>query len=98
MLITRITGDQIRAGRSLAGLSQEALAARSGVWRQTIRTYELSSAAYEIRLPGDRKIEKIAKIDDGLLSGRRLVASDPLARERRPVTSSDPFRDAERAK
>lgn len=45
MLITRITGDQIRAARSLAGLSQEALAARTGLCRQTIRAYELSSGA-----------------------------------------------------
>jgi transcriptional regulator with XRE-family HTH domain len=45
MLITQITGDQIRAGRALAGLSQEILAVRSRLCRQTIHAYELSSDA-----------------------------------------------------
>jgi hypothetical protein len=45
MLAIRITGDQIRAGRSLANLSQEKLAVRSGLCRQTIRAYEISSNA-----------------------------------------------------
>jgi transcriptional regulator with XRE-family HTH domain len=45
MLLVRITGSQIRAGRALAGLTIEDLAARARLCRHSIRKWENSSAA-----------------------------------------------------
>jgi predicted transcriptional regulator len=45
MLLIRITGCQIRAGRALVGLSIEALATRAGLSRHSIRKWENSSNA-----------------------------------------------------
>jgi transcriptional regulator with XRE-family HTH domain len=43
MLLVRITGAQIRAGRALAGLTIEDLAARAQLHRQSVRKWEGSS-------------------------------------------------------
>ena len=45
MLLVRITGAQIRAGRVLAGLTIEDLAARAQLCRHSIRKWETSSNA-----------------------------------------------------
>jgi ribosome-binding protein aMBF1 (putative translation factor) len=45
MLLVRITGAQIRAGRALAGLTIEDLAARAQLHRQSVRKWEGSSNA-----------------------------------------------------
>jgi transcriptional regulator with XRE-family HTH domain len=45
MLLVRITGAQIRAGRALAGLTIEELAARAQLHRQSVRKWEGSSNA-----------------------------------------------------
>jgi transcriptional regulator with XRE-family HTH domain len=45
MLLVRITGAQIRAGRALAGLTIEDLAARARLHRQSVRKWEGSSNA-----------------------------------------------------
>jgi transcriptional regulator with XRE-family HTH domain len=45
MLLVRITGAQIRAGRALAGLTIEDLAARARLHRQSVRKWERSSNA-----------------------------------------------------
>jgi transcriptional regulator with XRE-family HTH domain len=45
MLLVRITGAQIRAGRALAGLTIEDLAARARLCRHSIRKWETSSNA-----------------------------------------------------
>jgi transcriptional regulator with XRE-family HTH domain len=45
MLLVRITGAQIRAGRALAGLTIEDLAARAQLCRHSIRKWETSSNA-----------------------------------------------------
>jgi transcriptional regulator with XRE-family HTH domain len=43
MLIPKITGTMIRAGRVFAHLSQDQLAARAGIHRDCLRTWEGSS-------------------------------------------------------
>ena len=45
MLLVRLTGAQIRAGRALAGLTIEDLAARAQLCRHSIRKWETSSNA-----------------------------------------------------
>jgi|SRR5215831_2777975 len=45
MLLVRITGSQLRAGRALAGLTIEDLAARARLCRHSIRKWEGSSNA-----------------------------------------------------
>jgi len=45
MLLVRITGAQIRAGRALAGLTIEDLATRAQLCRHSIRKWETSSNA-----------------------------------------------------
>jgi DNA-binding XRE family transcriptional regulator len=45
MLLIRITGCQLRAGRALAGLSIEDLAARAGLSRHSVSKWENSSHA-----------------------------------------------------
>jgi transcriptional regulator with XRE-family HTH domain len=45
MLLVRITGAQIRAGRALAGLTIEDLAARAQLCRHSVRKWECSSNA-----------------------------------------------------
>jgi hypothetical protein len=45
MLLPKITGTMIRAGRVFAHLSQEQLAARAGIHRDCLRTWEGSSDA-----------------------------------------------------
>jgi transcriptional regulator with XRE-family HTH domain len=45
MLLVRITGSQIRAGRALAGLTIEELAARAQLCRHSVRKWEGSSNA-----------------------------------------------------
>jgi transcriptional regulator with XRE-family HTH domain len=45
MLLIRITGCQLRAGRALAGLTLEDLANRAGLCRHSIRKWEGSSNA-----------------------------------------------------
>jgi transcriptional regulator with XRE-family HTH domain len=45
MLLVRITGAQIRAGRVLAGLTIEDLASRAQLCRHSIRKWETSSNA-----------------------------------------------------
>jgi transcriptional regulator with XRE-family HTH domain len=45
MLLVRITGSQLRAGRALVGLSRDELAARAGLCRHSIRKWESSSDA-----------------------------------------------------
>jgi hypothetical protein len=45
MLLPRITGTMIRAGRVFAHLSQEQMAARAGIHRDCLRAWEGSSDA-----------------------------------------------------
>jgi transcriptional regulator with XRE-family HTH domain len=45
MLLVRITGNQLRAGRALAGLTIEDLAGRAQLHRQSVRKWEGSSNA-----------------------------------------------------
>jgi transcriptional regulator with XRE-family HTH domain len=45
MLLIRLTGCQLRAGRALVGLSIEELATRAGLSRHSIRKWENSSHA-----------------------------------------------------
>ena len=45
MLLLRITGSMLRAGRALVGLSRDELAARAGLCRHSIRKWESSSDA-----------------------------------------------------
>ncbi len=45
MLLVRITGNQLRAGRALPGLTIEDLAARAQLHRQSVRKWEGSSNA-----------------------------------------------------
>jgi DNA-binding transcriptional regulator YiaG len=45
MLLVRITGSQLRAGRALAGLTIEDLAARARLCRHSVRKWEGSSNA-----------------------------------------------------
>jgi hypothetical protein len=45
MLLIRITGSQLRAGRALAGLTIEDVATRAGLCRHSIRKWEGSSNA-----------------------------------------------------
>jgi transcriptional regulator with XRE-family HTH domain len=45
MLLIRITGSQLRAGRALAGLTIEELATRAGLCRHSVRKWEGSSNA-----------------------------------------------------
>ena len=45
MLLIRITGSQLRAGRALAGLTIEDLAARAGLCRHSVSKWEGSSNA-----------------------------------------------------
>jgi len=45
MLLPRITGTMLRAGRVFAHLSQDQLAARAGIHRDCLRTWESSSDA-----------------------------------------------------
>src|SRR5262245_9258510 len=45
MLLVRITGNQLRAGRALANLSMDDLAARAQLSRRTLSKWEGSSAA-----------------------------------------------------
>ena len=45
MLVVRITGNQLRAGRALADLSMEDLAARARLSRRTLSKWEGSSDA-----------------------------------------------------
>ena len=45
MLLVRITGNQLRAGRALAGLTIDDLAARARLHRQSVRKWEGSSDA-----------------------------------------------------
>jgi transcriptional regulator with XRE-family HTH domain len=45
MLLVRITGNQLRAGRALAGLTIEDVASRAQLHRQSVRKWEGSSNA-----------------------------------------------------
>jgi transcriptional regulator with XRE-family HTH domain len=45
MLLVRITGNQLRAGRALAGLTIEDVATRAQLHRQSVRKWEGSSNA-----------------------------------------------------
>jgi DNA-binding transcriptional regulator YiaG len=45
MLLPKITGTMIRAGRDFAHLSQDQLAVRAGIHRDCLRTWEGSSDA-----------------------------------------------------
>ncbi len=45
MLLIRITGSQLRAGRALAGLTIEDLATRAGLCRHSVTKWEHSSNA-----------------------------------------------------
>ena len=45
MLLVRITGNQLRAGRALAGLTIEDVATRAQLHRQSVRKWEGSSDA-----------------------------------------------------
>jgi transcriptional regulator with XRE-family HTH domain len=42
-MIPRLTGNLFRAGRALAGLTRDDLASRSGLSRDVLRTWEISS-------------------------------------------------------
>jgi hypothetical protein len=58
MLLPKITGTMIRAGRVFAHLSQDQLAARAGIHRDCLRTWEGSSDAMpraQYRMPSDRR-------------------------------------------
>jgi hypothetical protein len=46
MMTTQITGSMLRAGRALAGVSQEALARRAGLHRQTVWAWERASGCH----------------------------------------------------
>jgi len=44
-MIPKLTGNLLRAGRALAGLTRDDLAARTGLSRDVLRSWEVSSAA-----------------------------------------------------
>jgi transcriptional regulator with XRE-family HTH domain len=70
MLITRITGNQLRAGRAVANLSMEALAARARISRRTLSKWESSSNA----MP-DAMVSHLRRVTD-VLEGEGVRFSD----------------------
>src|SRR5262249_51071782 len=44
-MIPKLTGNLLRAGRALAGFTRDDLAARTGLSRDVLRSWEVSSAA-----------------------------------------------------
>lgn len=87
MLITQISGAQIREARTLIGLSPQQLADRAGISRLTVRTYELSSA-----VPAAR-VDKLACVVSVLESaGARFNADGGVSLHRSPQGGIDPMK------
>jgi transcriptional regulator with XRE-family HTH domain len=82
MVTTQITGSMLRAGRALAGVSQEALARRAGLHRQTIWAWERASGATPAAYA-----TKLARVVDVLESeGVRFAADGVHLDQPRVVT------------
>jgi transcriptional regulator with XRE-family HTH domain len=70
MLLIRITGNQIRAGRALAGLTIEDLAARAQLCRHSVRKWETSSNAAPSAM-----VDHLSRALDVLEAGGRSSAA-----------------------
>jgi len=70
MTVVEITGGMLRAARSLAGLSQQELAARAGLCRHSIRNWENSSHA----IPGAMYTHLCPAVDVRESQGRASTA------------------------
>jgi transcriptional regulator with XRE-family HTH domain len=78
MLLVRITGNQLRAGRALAGLTIEDLAARAQLHRQSVRKWEGSSNAVP-----DAMVAHLSRAVD-VLEGEGIRFSDGGVHLQRP--------------
>jgi transcriptional regulator with XRE-family HTH domain len=84
MLAIRITGNQLRAGRALAGLSIEDLAARARLSGRSISKWEGSSAAVP-----DAMVSYLSRAIGVLESeGVRFTARDGVYLQRSAPTST----------
>jgi transcriptional regulator with XRE-family HTH domain len=80
MLVTQITGAQLRSGRAYAGLTLDQVAHRAGVTRQAIGVWELSSAA----VPAAR-VDKLSRVITVLeREGVQFTAEGGVALHRAP--------------
>jgi len=83
MLLVRITGNQLRAGRALAGLTIEDLAARAQLHRQSVRNWEGSSNAVP-----DAMVAHLCRALD-VLEGEGVRFSDSGVYLQRPAPIAD---------
>ena len=86
MLLVRITGSQLRAGRALAGLTIEDLAARARLCRHSVRKWEGSSNAVPDAMVGHLsraldvlEAEGVRFDDDGSVRLERAARAAPAS-------------------
>jgi transcriptional regulator with XRE-family HTH domain len=93
MSIPKLTGNQLRASRALAGLTRDELANRAGLSRDVLRSWEVSShsivpAQYQMlcRAIEALEAEGIRFSDDGVhLQRTAPIAGTVIASERIPA-------------
>jgi hypothetical protein len=84
MLLVRITGAQLRAGRALAGLTIEDLSAHARLCRHSIRKWESSSNAVP-----DAMVAHLSRALDVLEAEGVRFSDDGVYRQRQePIASS----------
>jgi transcriptional regulator with XRE-family HTH domain len=79
----RITGDMLAAGRAMAGLTRQELAARAGVSDRSIGVWERSSAA----IP-EATYSNLVRAIDALEAVGIRFAIDGSVRRERPATTT----------
>jgi transcriptional regulator with XRE-family HTH domain len=79
MLLVRITGAQLRAGRALAGISIENLAARAQLCRHSIQKWEGSSNAVPDAMVGHLSRAIAVLEDEGVRFSARGVYLQPTS-------------------
>jgi DNA-binding transcriptional regulator YiaG len=82
MLLPKITGTMIRAGRVFAHLSQDQLATRAGIHRDCLRTWEGSSDAVP-----RAQYRSLCRLIDALENEGVRFSDDGVSRQR-PATSA----------
>ena len=83
MSIPKLTGNLLRAGRSLAGLTRDQLADRSGLSRDVLRSWEVSS---DTIIPAQYQF--LCKAVDALEQAGIAFTVDGVARIRPPTITA----------
>ena len=76
-MIPKLTGNLFRAGRALAGMTRDDLAARAGVSRDVLRIWEISSASI---IPA--QYQMLVKAIDALEAEGVRFSDDGVSRQR----------------